>query len=203
MKKMLLRLMIPQVACGVLLAAAMGSPQQGDRELQIDPAATQVEFTLGDVLHTVHGKFLLKRGTMRFDPDTGKASGELVVDASSGNSGSSARDSRMRSNILETGKFPEIVFRPDQVIGKVLEEGTSKVQLHGTFSIHGAAHELVMPMDVQAGNGQYTADAQFEVPYVKWGMKNPSTFFLRVSDRVQISIHTVAHPNKPSVSQLK
>ena len=201
MKKVLLCFLIPQVACGLLLAAT-GSPQQGDRELQIDPAATQVEFTLGDVLHTVHGKFLLRRGTMRFDPDTGKAGGELVVDAASGDSGSSARDSRMKNNILEVGKFPDIVFRPDQVIGKVLEEGTSKVQVHGTFSIHGAAHELVLPMDVRAGNAQYTVDTQFEVPYVKWGMKNPSTFFLRVSDRVQISIHTVAHPSK-SVSQLK
>jgi hypothetical protein len=30
------------------------------------------------------------------------------------------------------------------------------------------------------------------VPYVQWGMKNPSTLFLRVSNKVEISIHTVA-----------
>ncbi len=201
MKKMLLRLAIPQLACGLLLVA--GNPQQEERALEIDPASTQVEFTLADVLHTVHGKFQLKRGTIRFDPATGKASGELVVDAASGNSGSSARDSRMRGNILEVNKFPDIVFRPDQVIGKVLEEGSSKVQLHGMFSIHGAAHEIVLPLDVQASNGDYTAATQFDVPYVKWGMKNPSTLFLRVSDKVQISIHTVAHPYKSPVSQLR
>jgi polyisoprenoid-binding protein YceI len=202
MKKMLLRLAIPQLACVVLLSAA-GNPPEQDKVLQIDPASTQVEFTLADVLHTVHGKFLLKRGNMRFDPSTGKASGELVVDAASGNSGSSTRDRRMRSNILEADKFPEIVFRPDQVNGTVAEDGTSKVQVHGTFSIHGADHEIVLPMEVQAANGQYTATTQFDVPYVKWGMKNPSTLFLRVSDKVQISIRTVAHPYKPSVSQLR
>ena len=202
MKKMLLRLAIPQFACVVLLSAAGNTPDR-DKALRIDPAATQVEFTLADVIHTVHGKFQLKRGDMRFDPSTGKASGALVVDAASGDSGSSARDRRMRGNILETDKFPEIVFRPDQVNGKVAEEGASKVQLHGIFSIHGADHEIVMPMEVQAADGQYTATTQFDVPYVKWGMKNPSTLFLRVSDKVEISIHTVAHPYKPTVSQLR
>jgi hypothetical protein len=31
---------------------------------------------------------------------------------------------------------------------------------------------------------------------VQWGMKNPSTLFLRVSDKVEISIHTVARAAK-------
>ncbi len=201
MKTMLSRFALVPLGCAVLLAA--GTPVQEQKALEIDPASTQVEFTLGDVLHTVHGKFALKRGTMRFDPATGKASGELVVDAASGDSGSSARDRRMRSNILEAGKFPEIVFRPDQVIGKVAEQGGSKVQVHGVFSIHGANHEIVMPMDVQAANGQYAATAHFDVPYVKWGMKNPSTLFLRVNDTVQISIRTLARPSNTPVSQLR
>src|ERR1700681_1422369 len=46
-----------------------------------DPARTTVDFTLGDVLHTVHGTFRLKSGVIHFDPDGGKASGSVVVDA--------------------------------------------------------------------------------------------------------------------------
>lgn len=201
MKTMLSRFALAPLGCAVLLAA--GTPVQEQKALEIDPASTQVEFTLGDVLHTVHGKFALRRGTMRFDPASGQASGELVVDAASGDSGSSARDRRMRSNILEADKFPDIVFRPDQVIGKVSEQGTSKIQVHGIFRIHGADHEIVMPMDVQAVNGQYTANAHFDVPYVKWGMKNPSTLFLRVNDTVQISIRALARPSNTPVSQLR
>jgi hypothetical protein len=30
------------------------------------------------------------------------------------------------------------------------------------------------------------------VPYIKWGMKNPSTFILRVSDKVEITVETAA-----------
>ena len=138
--------------------------------------------------------FRLKRGDIRFDPATGAAGGELVVDAASGESGSDARDSRMHKNILESDRFPEIVFRPDRIDGKVVSEGQSHVQLHGIFSIHGADHEISMPVDVQASEGRYSATANFVVPYVKWGMKNPSTLFLRVSQQVDITIHTVARP---------
>jgi polyisoprenoid-binding protein YceI len=181
-----------RIACGALLVAASLSAQE--TALQMDPAQTTVGFTLADVLHTVHGQFALKRGTIRFDPATGKASGELVVDAASGNSGSPARDHRMNQNILETGKFPEIVFRPDRVQGKVEPQGTSQLELHGVFLIHGAPHEIVMPVQVEANGEQYTASAHFTVPYVQWGMKNPSTLILRVSDKVDIDIKTVARP---------
>lgn len=187
-----MRFVLPSIACGLLLALAPLSAQE--TALQIDPAQTEVSFTLPDVLHTVHGKFTLKRGTIRFDPATGKASGELVVDAGSGNSGSSARDHRMHRNILESAKYPEIVFRPDRVQGRVEAQGTSQVELHGIFVIHGAPHEIVMPVQVEASGGHYTATAHFAVPYVQWGMKNPSTLFLRVSDKVDIDIKTAARP---------
>ena len=187
-----MRIFLPSLACGMLLAMAPLSAQE--TALQIDPTQTYVSFTLPDVLHTVHGKFQLKRGTIRFDPATGKASGELVVDAASGNSGSAARDHRMHQNILESVKFPEIVFRPDRVQGKVEAQGTSQVELHGVFVIHGAPHEIVMPVQVESSGDHYTATAHFAVPYVQWGMKNPSTLFLRVSDKVDIDIKTVARP---------
>jgi len=176
----------------VAMLAASSIPAQ-DTVLQIDPSQTKVEFTLADVLHTVHGNFLLKRGNLRFDAVTGKASGELVVDAASGASGSGARDRNMHNNVLESARYPEIVFRPDRVEGKVTLQGTSHVGLHGMFSIHGAGHEITLPAVVENDDGQYAATMTFAVPYVQWGMKNPSTLFLRVSDKVEITIHTVAH----------
>jgi len=70
----------------VLLVTSYAAFAQ-QRSFTFDPPQTRVDFTLGDVLHTVHGEFRLKRGTIQLDSSSGTASGELVVDATSGDSG--------------------------------------------------------------------------------------------------------------------
>lgn len=112
--------------------------------VQLDTAATNVNFTLGDVLHTVHGVFKLKSGDLWFDPSSGKAGGQIVVNALSGASGSDARDSRMHKNILESAKYSDITFVPDRVEGQINPQGDSDVRLRGQFSIHGGTHEVTM-----------------------------------------------------------
>lgn len=159
-----------------------------DTVLQFSPPETQIRWTLGAVLHTVHGTFQLRSGTVRFDPATGRASGELIVDAKSGESGNGSRDSRMHKSILESAMFPEIMFRPDRVDGQIPEQGKAKLQVHGSFELHGAAHEMTLPMEVDVQPGQILAASQFEVPYIQWHLKNPSTLFLRVDDKVQVEL---------------
>lgn len=156
--------------------------------VRFDPLRTTVEFTLGDVLHTVHGTFKLKSGVIHFDAATGTAGGALVIDATSGASGSAARDRRMHANILESSQYPEILFIPDHVMGAVVLEGASQVQVHGLFRLHGADHEMTLPFTVRAAAGMVTATTRFAVPYVRWGLKNPSTFLLKVNDTVEITI---------------
>ena len=52
--------------------------------LNPDPAHTTVQFKLGATLHTVHGSFKLAHSDVRFDPASGKISGVVAIDASSG-----------------------------------------------------------------------------------------------------------------------
>jgi polyisoprenoid-binding protein YceI len=182
------QLAIVSAAC---LAIAWQARAQ-ETALEIDPAQTTIEFTLGTLLHTVHGTFQLKRGSLRWDPASGRASGELAVDAASGESGNPMRDRRMHTAILQSDRYPEITFRPDRVEGTVAPEGASPVRLHGKFTIHGVEHDMTLPVAVNVTHGRYTATLTFTVPYVQWGMKNPSTLFLRVNDTVSLTVHTVA-----------
>jgi polyisoprenoid-binding protein YceI len=158
---------------------------------EFDPSQTQVTFSLGSMLHTVHGTFQLRRGNVLFDPVSGKASGELVVDATSGSCGNHSRDERMHKSILESDKFPDIIFRPDHVEGKIPAGGSAALRVHGLFFIHGAVHEITIPVQVGTESERISATLRFSIPYVKWGMKNPSTFLLRVSDQAQIEIRAV------------
>jgi polyisoprenoid-binding protein YceI len=164
----------------------------GDTVLTFDAPHTAIHWTLGTVLHTVHGTFQLKSGTIHYDPSTGHASGQLIVGAASGESGSESRDKRMHQAILESVRFPEVVFTPDQVTGKLAAEGKSTLQVHGNFQLHGVGHEFVMPVEVEMKNGQASANARFNVPYIKWGLKNPSTFVLRCDDAVAVEIQAAA-----------
>jgi len=186
------------VLLGVLTAHALiPSAYAQESVVGLDAAQTRIDFTLSDVLHTVHGMFKLKSGTIRFDPSTGKASGAIVVDATSGESGNGSRDSKMHREILESSKFIEIVFTPDQVKGALSPQGSSRMEVSGQFHLHGQDHELTLPMDVQADGRQVQLTARFIIPYVQWGLKNPSTFILRVSDKVTIDIHAVGHMEVP------
>src|SRR5262249_25386853 len=106
-----------------------------DAALAADLSQARVEFTLGDVLHTVHVRFAVKGAGLRFDAASGKASGEIVVDAASGGSGSGARDRRMHKEVLDSARYPEIVFRPDRVEGRIAPQGISQVMVHGLFTI--------------------------------------------------------------------
>jgi polyisoprenoid-binding protein YceI len=159
--------------------------------VELDPARTTITFTLGDVLHTVHGSFKLKRGWIRFDSSTGEASGEIVVDVASGNSGGGTRDKRMHKEILESGRYPDAVFTADRVSGELAPHGASELDVHGAFQIHGASHDMTLHFRADVNGGEVASSTGFTIPYVQWGMKNPSNFLLRVSDKVEMSIQAV------------
>lgn len=176
----------------VCLLAGVGFAQAAPQivDLTFAPAKTAVTFTLGATLHTVHGSFALKRGSVHFDPATNKLTGEIVIDATSGHSGNDSRDKKMHAEVLESGRYPEIVFRPDRADGQVAPAGASQIQVHGMFSVHGAEYEITIPVQVEMSSGRWTANAHFAIPYVKWGMKNPSTFVLHVDQSVEIEVQS-------------
>jgi polyisoprenoid-binding protein YceI len=156
--------------------------------LELDPAQSKINWTLSATFHTVHGTFACTKGAIQFDPATGKIGGEIVADARSGESGDSGRDKNMHQKVLESGKYTEVKFLPDRVDGKVVLQGTSKIQVHGTFEIHGAKHELTVPAEVNFSGERWTAKASFDMPYVEWGMKDPSNMFLHVGPSVSVEL---------------
>jgi polyisoprenoid-binding protein YceI len=184
------------LALGALLSASAAhrppqapAPASGNEILlSLDPGQSQVHWTLGSTLHTVHGTFALKRGMLRLDPATGKAGGEIVADATSGQSGNDSRDKKMHKEILESARYTDVVFRPDHIEGKVTAPGSSSVQIHGTFLLHGAEHELTVPVQAELTPDHWKGTAKFNVPYIQWGLKNPSNFLLKADPSVDVEL---------------
>jgi polyisoprenoid-binding protein YceI len=176
------------VVLGSFFFLASRSSQAQQATFDLDPAKTTVTFTLGDVLHTVHGTFKAKTGHVTFDLASGAASGDFVIDATSGDSGNHTRDHKMHKEILESDKYPEIAFNPTKIVGKVATAGTSTVQVEGKFRIHGSEHAMTLSVPVKVSGSALNATLHFAVPYVDWGLKDPSNFVLRVSKEVEIDI---------------
>ena len=178
--------------CGALLIAlpqhAAPHPAVNSLVFTVNPAQSNVNWTLGSSLHTVHGTFALKRGSLQVDPATGKARGEIVVDAPTGESGNDGRDKKMHKEVLESGKFGEIVFRPESINGKLDTQGDSTILIHGTFVLHGSEHELTVPAQANLSRDHWTGSAKFSVPFIEWGLKNPSTWLLKVDHSVSIEL---------------
>jgi len=191
------RRLLPQfllaASAGLVVMILAPALRAQETVVQIDPAQTKIEFSLSGNVHTVHGKFNLKSSALRFDPSTGKIDGALVVDATSGDSGNSGRDARMHREILESAKFPEIVFTPALMTGAVAAEGFSTLQVTGKFRLHGQDHDVTLPIEVKSDGKNLQIATHIDIPYVKWGLKNPSNFFLRVNDTVGIEIQATGH----------
>lgn len=179
---------LSQVALVSLLLPCTAFAQEA---LHLDPSKSDVQFTLGDPLHSVHGTFHVQSGTVTFDPNSDQMSGMITVDASSGNSGNGSRDKKMTNDELKASTFSTVTFAPVHYAGKLAPSGDSSITVDGTFTLVGVPHQISVPMQVHIDGGQCTATGSFVVPYVKWGIKDPSTFVLRVGKEVTIHVDLV------------
>jgi polyisoprenoid-binding protein YceI len=130
-------------------------------------------------------------GKIQLDVPTGKASGEIVLDLTTASTGNSRRDRKMQEKILETTRYPQAVLHLERVDGELHREGRSELQLHGTLDFHGASHPVALPAIANAKGDRVTATGMLIIPYVQWGLKDPSFFILRVEKEVRIQVRAV------------
>lgn len=174
----------------LIAAAACGTLAADEGTLTLDPASAHVDFTLEATGHDVTGAFVLHSGDIRFDRETGAASGEIQVDLIGAATGNKKRDRTMHDKVLETPSWPLAVFRPSRIDGALARAGESHVQIGGTMAFHGTDHEMTIPARVTISGSRATVDAEFPIPFVEWGLHDPSFLFLRVAKIVQV--HVVA-----------
>jgi len=172
------------IGCLLLAVPALAS----ERTLVLDPDRTEVSFDLPATGHDVHGLVSLERGVLRFDAATGTLEGEVVLDPSVARTGNRSRDKTMRKDVLETGRFPSIRFLPSSFEGTLAENGTSDLVVHGELDLHGSRHPIDLPTRLTAVGDELTAEFDLEVPFIDWGMHDPSILFLRVAKIVQVHV---------------
>lgn len=173
----------------ILVLGAMAVPVgASERVLRLDQDSTSVAFSLQSTLHTVHGEFTLDGGVIVFDDETGEAEGRVVIDATSGLTGNAKRDRKMHTKVLESEDFPEIVFTPEAIEGRLVASGSGPIILSGTVTLHGEKHPISIHAEVARQSKQLTATFEVPVPFVQWGLQDPSVFLLRTDTTVVVEV---------------
>jgi polyisoprenoid-binding protein YceI len=174
------------------LALALLAVPAGAGEMvvfHLDPRESSVQFVLDATLHKVHGTLGPASGRIAFDPGSDLATGEVEIDLTSSETGIGRRDRKMHEQTLETGRYPKAVYRIHSIdLPEVLKRGRNEIQLHGELDFHGAKHEVAVPAVAVLDGDRVTATAWIEVPYVAWGLDDPSFFILRVGKTVRVEM---------------
>jgi polyisoprenoid-binding protein YceI len=172
-------------ALAVLLAPVALAQQQ---TFVANPDASEVKMTLKTTREVVNGTFHIQSGSLEFDRSAAKMSGSVVVLAGSGKTGNGSRDKKMHKDILEVEQHATVSFEPKSYAGDVAPSGDSAIQVSGIFTLLGTPHEITIPILVHLEGTTATAKAHFVVPYIEWGLKDPSFMFWKADKDVAIDL---------------
>src|SRR4029079_12276551 len=125
---------------------------------------------------------------VRVDTETGAASGRIVLDATSARTGNDRRDRKMHEKILESQRYPEMVFEVERLSGKLNLMGQSEIELHGTLEMHGTRRPIALPATVISNGKTVTGTGTLILSYLDGGLPDPSVFLLRVEKEVHVTV---------------
>ena len=65
------------------------------------------------------------------------------------------------------------------------------LSLQGWLSLRGTEHPVTLSLRVARSGSTVTAEAPLTIPYVAWGLTDPSVFVFRAGKTVDLTLHTV------------
>jgi hypothetical protein len=173
------------VALAAILAPAALAQHQ---TFAVNPDASEVRMTLNTTHEVVNGTFHIQSGSIEFDRSNSRMSGSVAVLAGSGKTGNGSRDKKMNKDILEVDQHATVSFEPKTYTGAIAPSGDSTIQVTGIFTLLDAPHEITIPMLVHVEGTTATVKARFTVPYIQWGLKDPSFMFWKADKDVAIDL---------------
>jgi polyisoprenoid-binding protein YceI len=167
-----------KIICAVVFAMLPVSVMAAD-SFTVDPLHTFPNFTIDHLgFSTMHGRFGKTSGKLTLDEAKQTGSVEVVIDASSVDTGYIKRDDHLRSpDFLNAAEFPEITYKSTKV---TINKDDSAV-VEGNLTISGVTKPVTLnvkrmhcginPMDPKKQQYRCGFDAQAKIKRSDFGVK--------------------------------
>jgi len=186
--------LLAAIAASLSLACASGA-RAAPEVFQVEPEASLTAFAVNHFgLFRQRGHFGRTRGTIVLDAEGHSGSIELVIDATSIDTGWPARDEWLRGqDMFDVSHFPVVRFRSTELVF----DQTRLIGVAGLLTLHGTTRPIVLKVErlecgragdeVRDGCG---AKAVSTIMRSQFGMDYALGW---VSDEVELSIDVTAH----------
>jgi len=190
-------------------AAAAVSAAVGVERFVIDPSASEALYHVGETFFNRNNQFKVAVGTThgiqgqilidRVHPLQSRI-GPISVDISQLTSDSRRRDREIRSQWLESSRYPTAVFTPtaiDGLPGAYVDGRAIPVRIAGSLEVHGVTKPVLFAGTVTLSGQTLSGDATASVLMTDFGFDPPSLLgFLQAQNKVELEIQFTAHPGQ-------
>lgn len=169
---------------------------------KLEVAGSTLKWEVPSTFGTVKGTAPVFQGTIDAIPLSSGAwdvKTRIVVPSAGLQTGNRRRDRRMRA-VLETTKFPDIVFELRQFTGDLSHlrpDETFTVQIAGDLTVHGRTARIQLPVDVYVFADRVEVAGSFPLNWKEYGLADPS-FVARVKEPMLVDFRLRAVPAIPS-----
>jgi polyisoprenoid-binding protein YceI len=128
----------------VAVLASLATLPLSAETFSIDPAHSEVGFTVRHLVSNVRGRFDEFSGKVNLDPKNLTASSvDFHIKATSIDTSVPDRDKHLRSaDFFDVEKFPEITFKSESIKAT----GKNKYDVTGTLTLHGVGKKVTLPV---------------------------------------------------------
>jgi len=103
-------------------------------------------------------------------------------------------ESKMRDEVLETSKYPEIIYESTTVTSTRIFEGQYRVNINGKLTLHGVTRDCPIPAMVMVSEDSLRASGEFTLLQSNYGIKLVSAAggSIKVKDELKFAFDIVA-----------
>jgi polyisoprenoid-binding protein YceI len=186
-------------------AAAPAPATGGVERFVIDSSASQALYHVGETFFNRNNQFKIAVGTThgiqgqilvnRAHPSQSRI-GPITVDISQLTSDSRRRDREIRSQWLESARYPTAVFTPTSIDGlpdAYVDGRAIPIRIAGNLEVHGVTKPVTFTGTVTLNGQTLTGDATTSVLMTDFGFDPPSLLgFLQAQNQVELEIQFTA-----------